>query len=85
MTLLKNCWVEQQSLRKDTKGLNWMTDKRKRIKVKQWSTKHYKKTQDWAKRTPQKSGGELKCSGRVPVSSSCSISGTCHVILVEDL
>ena len=39
---------------------------------KQWSTKHTYKTKDRITRTPLKTGGELRCSGRV--SSSCSTS-----------
>jgi hypothetical protein len=38
------------------------------------STKHTYKTKDRVTRTPLKTGGELRCSGRV--SSSCSTSGT---------
>jgi hypothetical protein len=37
------------------------------------------KTEDRVTRTPQKTGGELGCSGRV--SSSCSTSGTRRVNL----
>ena len=43
-------------------------------KDKQRSTKHTYKTKDRITRTPQKTGGELRCSGRV--RSSCSTSGT---------
>jgi hypothetical protein len=39
------------------------------------------KTKDQPKRTPLKTGGELKCSGRV--NSSCSTSETRHVNLVK--
>jgi hypothetical protein len=39
------------------------------------------KTKDRPKRTPLKTGGELKCSGRV--NSSCSTSETRHVYLVK--
>ena len=41
---------------------------------KQRSTKHTYKTKDRVTRTPLKTEGELRCSGRV--SSSCSTSGT---------
>jgi hypothetical protein len=43
-------------------------------KDKQRSTTHTYKTKDRVTRTPLKTGGELRCSGRV--SSSCSTSGT---------
>ena len=43
-------------------------------------TKHTHKTTDRVTRTPLKSGGELRCSGKL--SSSCSTSGTCSVNLV---
>ena len=43
-------------------------------KYKQRSTKHTHKTKDRVTRTPLKTGGELKCFGRV--SSSCYTSGT---------
>ena len=46
---------------------------------KQLSTKHTQKTTDRAPRTSLKTGGKLKCSGRV----SCSISGTRRVTLVK--
>jgi len=38
------------------------------------------KTKDRVTRSPLKTGGELKCSGRV--SRSCSTSGTCRVNLI---
>ena len=47
---------------------------------KQRSTKHTHKIKDRVTRTPLKTGGELRCSGRV--SSSCSTSGTHRVNLV---
>jgi hypothetical protein len=47
--------------------------KEKGQKDKQQSTKHTYKTKDQVTRTPLKTGGELRCSGRV--SSSCSTSG----------
>jgi hypothetical protein len=49
-------------------------------KNKQRSTKHTYKTKDRVTRTPLKTGGELRCSGRV--SSSCSTSDTHRVNLV---
>ena len=44
------------------------------------STKHTHKTKDRVTRTPLKTGGKLRCSGRV--SSSCSTSSTHSVNLV---
>jgi hypothetical protein len=49
---------------------------------KQRSTKHTYRTKNRVKRTQQKTGGELRCSGRV--SSSCSTSGTRRVNLVTN-
>ena len=46
------------------------------------TTKHTYKTKDWVTRTPLKSGGELRCCGRV--SSSCSTSDTRHTNLVTN-
>ena len=54
--------------------------KEKVQKNKQRSTKHTHKTKDRVTWTPQKTAGELMCSGRV--SSSCSTSGTRRVNLV---
>jgi len=51
-------------------------------KYKQRSTKLTYKTNDRVTRSPLKTGGELRCSGRV--SSSCSTSGTRHVNLVQN-
>ena len=48
--------------------------KEKVQKDKQRSTKHTYKTKDRVTRTPQKTGGELRCPGSV--GSSCSTSGT---------
>jgi hypothetical protein len=50
--------------------------------VEQRSTKHTYKTKDRVTRTPLKTGGERKYSGRV--SSSCSTSGTRRVNLVTN-
>jgi hypothetical protein len=49
---------------------------------KQRSSKHTHKTKDRVTRTPLKTGGELRCPGRV--SSSCSTSGTRRVNLVTN-
>ena len=51
-------------------------------KDKQRSTKHTYKTKDRVTRTPLKTGGELRFSGRV--SSSCSTSGTRRVDLLTN-
>ena len=51
--------------------------KEKVQKDKQRSTKHTYKTKDRVTRIPLKTGGKLRCSGRV--SSSCSTSGTRRV------
>ena len=56
--------------------------KEKVQKDKQRSTKHTYKTKDRLTRTPIKTGGEIRCSGRV--SSSCSTSGTHRVNLVTN-
>jgi hypothetical protein len=56
--------------------------KEKVQKDKQRSTKHTYKTKDRVTRTPLKTGGELRCSGRV--GSSCSTSGTRRVNLVTN-
>jgi hypothetical protein len=54
--------------------------KRKSTKGQTRSTKHTYKTKDRVTRTPLKSEGELRCSGRV--GSSCSTSDTRRVNLV---
>jgi hypothetical protein len=56
--------------------------KEKVQKYKQRSTKHIYKTKDRVTRTPLKTRGELRCSGRV--SSSCSTSNTRRVNLVTN-
>ena len=56
--------------------------KKKVQKDKQQSTKHTYKTKDRVTQTPLKTGGELRCSGRV--SSSCSTIDTCCVTLVTN-
>ena len=53
---------------------------RQHKKDKQRSTKHTYKTKDRVTRSPIKTGGELRCSGRV--SSSGCTSGTRRVNLV---
>ena len=54
----------------------------KRKKDKQRSTKHTYKTKNRVTRTPVKTGGELRCPGRV--GSSCTTSGTHRVNLVTN-
>ena len=56
--------------------------KEKVQKDKQRSTKHAYKTKDRVTRTPPKTRGELRCSGKV--SSSCSTSGIRRVNLVTN-
>ena len=51
-------------------------------KDKQRSTKHTYKTKDRVTRTPLKTGGELRCWGRI--GSSCSTSDTRRVNLVTN-
>jgi hypothetical protein len=51
-------------------------------KDKQRSTKHTYKTKDRVTRTPLKTWGEFRCSGKV--DSSCSTSGTRHVNLATN-
>ena len=58
----------------------WPNEKEQ--KDKQRSTKHTHKTKDRVTGTPLKTGGEIKCSGRV--SSSCSISDTRRVNLATN-
>ena len=66
----QNPYIEEQTTQ-------WPNEKVQ--KDKQRSTKHTDKTKDRITRTPQKTGSELMCSGRV--SSSCSTSGTRRVNL----
>jgi hypothetical protein len=56
--------------------------KEKVQKDKQRSTKHTYKTKNQVTRTPVKTGGELRCPGRV--GSSCSTSGTRRANLVTN-
>ena len=95
-TFLRNCqldWVQTMHKEefKDIKGaiririskkntIQW--PKEKVPKNKQRSTKHTHKTKDRVTRIPLKTGGELRCSGRV--GNSCSTSGTRRVNLVTN-
>jgi hypothetical protein len=56
--------------------------KKKIQKDKQQSIKHTHKTKDRETRTPLKTGGKLRCSGKV--GSSCSTSGIRRVNLVTN-
>jgi len=56
--------------------------KEKVKKYKQPSTKHINKTKGQVTQTALKTGGELRCSGRVGIS--CFTSGTCRVNLVTN-
>ena len=61
-------------IRKSKKDRKHNGQKEKVQKNKQRSTKHTHKTNDRVTRIPLRTGGELRCSGRL--SSSCSTSGT---------
>jgi hypothetical protein len=63
--------------------LPWRQDIIKSQKDKHRSTKHTHKTKDRVTRTPLKTGGELRCPGRV--GSSCSKKGvqTSHKTLIS--
>ena len=67
----QNPYIEGQttqwSKEKRTKGQNYDL---------QNNEKHTYKVKDLVTRTPLKTGGELRCSGRVSSSNSCSNSGT---------
>jgi hypothetical protein len=56
--------------------------KEKVQKDKERSTKHTHKTKDRVTRTPLKTGGELRCSGRV--RTSCPTNGNSRVTLVTN-
>ena len=72
--------VNQNPYIEDDKTTQW--PKEKGQKDEQRSIKHTYKTKDQVTRTPLKTRGELRCSGRV--SSSCSISDTRCVNLVTN-
>jgi hypothetical protein len=50
-----------------------MAKRKKYKRKKQRSTKHTHKTKDRVTRSPLKTGGELRCSGRMSGSSSTDI------------
>jgi hypothetical protein len=70
----QNAYIEEEQT------IQWPNEKGQ--KDKQRSTKHTYKTKDRVTRTALKTGGELRCSGRV--GSSCSTSGTRRVNLVTN-
>ena len=70
----QNPYIEEEQTTQWPKG--------KVQKDKQRSTKHTYKTKDRVTRTPLKTRGELRCSGRV--GSSCSTSDTRRVNLVTN-
>jgi hypothetical protein len=70
----QNPYIEEQTTQ-------W--PKEKVQKDKQRSIKHTHETKDRVTRTPLKTGGDLRCSGRV--GSSSSTSGTRRVNLVTNL
>jgi hypothetical protein len=77
----KKSWRYQGVIKiRKSKNRQYNGQKKKKQKDKQWSTKHNHKTKDRVTWTPLKTGGDLRCSGRV--SSSCSTSDTRRVNLV---
>ena len=80
--LLRRIWKYQRGNQnpyiEEEQTTQW--PKEKVQKDKQRSTKHTYKTKDGVTRTPLKTGGELRCFGRV--HNSCSISDTRCVNLV---
>ena len=82
-TWVKRVWryqrVNQNSYIEGVQTTQWPNEKVQ--KNKQRSTKHTYKTKNRVTRTPLKTGGELRCSGRV--SSSWFASGTRRVNLVS--
>ena len=69
----QNLYIEEQTTQ-------WPKEKVK--KDKQRSTKYTHKTKDGVTRTPLKTGGEPRCSGRA--RSSCSTGDTRRVNLVKN-
>ena len=69
----------QNSYLEEEQTTQW--PKEKTQKDTQRSTKHSPKN-DRETRTPLKTGGQLRCSGRI--SSSCSTSGTSRISLVTN-
>ena len=81
LRLLRRVWRYQRSYQnpyiEEEQTTQWLKEKAQRDK--QRSTNHTYKTKDRVTRTPLKTGGELRCSGRV--SSSCSTSDSRRVNL----
>jgi hypothetical protein len=71
-------WGNQNPYIEEEQITQWLKEKGQ--KDKQRSTKHTHKSKDRVTRTPLKTGGERRCSGRV--NSSYSTSGARRVILV---
>ena len=78
------CWKKNLKIPKGGNHNPYIKEEHNGQKKKdtQRSTKHTYKTEDRVTRTPLKTGGELRYSGRV--SSSCSTSGTRCVNLVTN-
>jgi len=80
----RRAWRDQRGNQnpyiKEVQTTQWQKEKVQ--KDKQRSTKHTYKTKDRATRTPLKTGGKLRSSGRV--SSSYSTSDTSRVNLVTN-
>ena len=81
------CLIQEEF--EDTKGVIRICKSKKdrqhndqKKKYKQRSTKLTYKTKDRVTQTPLKTGGELRCAGRV--GNSCSTSGTRRVNLVTN-
>ena len=70
----QNPYIEEEQTKQ------WLKEKAQ--EDKQRSTKHTHKAKDRISRTPLKTGGELRCLGRV--GSSCSTSGIRRVNLVTN-
>ena len=71
---------QSQSVNRRRKQTQWQTVKEQRTSNDLQNTTL--KTKDRATRTPLKTGGEIRCSGKV--ASSCSIGGTCCVTLITN-
>jgi hypothetical protein len=84
VVVIRRVWIYQRGNQnpyiEEEQTTQW--PKEKVHKDKQRSTKHTYKTKDRVTRTPLKTGGELRCYGRV--SNSCSTSGTRRVNLVTN-
>ena len=79
---LRRVWRYQRGNHNPYNDEEHTTQNKENKKYKQRSTKHIHKTKDRVKQTSQKTGGELRSSGRE--SSSFSTSGTRRVNLVTN-